>query len=415
MSSTSRSTCHVALLATTVMLIVSLCTASTLAADRETLYNASYSFSAADFSDVDTQLTGIFITEVPSATIGTLCYGNRVIQAGDALPASALDALTLDPTCKSDREAVMGYLPVTSSGIGAPQTLTVSILSGKNDAPVAKDGKLETYKNIANTGTLEVTDAEGDKLQFDLTSAPKRGTVELNSDGTYTYTPNKNKVGKDSFNFTVTDAAGNVSNEATIKIEILKPVDKLTYSDMTGDPDHFAALWLHNKDIFSGESVADTTCFNPNKTVSRGEFLVMISSMIGLKPDDAEMTSGFSDESSTPQWMRPYIVSALRAGMISGVNSDDGLVFRPDANLTNAEAAVMLQNILQLPETKEASGFPEDSTVPAWAETAVDALSGAGIPVDYQNCTDSVTRREAARMLYAAHQLRTNSADSGLF
>lgn len=415
MSSIIKRSRHIALLTMTVMLVMCLFATGAMAADRETLYNANYCFSNEDFSAVDSQLTGIFVTEVPSATIGNICYGSRIIRPGDALPAESLSALTLAPTCQADREAVVTYLPITEAGVGAVQTLKIDILSGRNDAPVAKDGTLETYKNVPNTGTLEVADAEGDKLQFDLTSAPKRGTVELNADGTFTYTPNKNKVGKDSFHYTVTDSAGNVSNEATVKIEILKPIDKLTYGDMAGDPDQFTALWLRNNDIFSGESVAGVTCFCPEKAVSRGEFLVMVSKMTGLEPDDAEMTSGFSDESETPQWMRPYIVSALRAGVISGVSSDDGLVFRPTASLTNAEAAVMLQNILQLPEAKETSAFPEDSAVPVWAESAVGALSGAGIPVDYENCLDVVTRRDAARLLYAANQLRESGEDNGLF
>ena len=50
-------------------------------------------------------------------------------------------------------------------------------------------------------------------------------------------------------------------------------------------------------------------------------------------------------------------VSALRAGIISGVNSDDGLVFRPNTALTQAEAAVMLQNVLDLPASSSVASF----------------------------------------------------------
>ena len=415
MSNNYRTSRHAALLAMTVVLVMCLFATGTMAADREVRYQDNYCFTASDFCDADAQLTGIFVTEVPSATIGRIQYGNRVILPGDALPAEALSSLTLSPTCQADREAELCYLPITDSGVGAVQTLKVSILSGKNEAPVAKDASIETYKNVPNSGALEVSDPDGDKLQFDLTSAPKRGTVELSADGTFTYTPNKNKVGKDSFTYTVTDAAGNLSNEATVQIEILKPVDKLTYADMSGDPDQFTALWLRSNDMFAGETIAGVTCFCPDKSVTRGEFLVMMAKMTGLEPDDAEMTSGFADESATPQWMRPYIVSALRAGIISGVSSDDGLVFRPTASLTNAEAAVMLQNVLQLPETKEASAFSDDSAGPTWAETAVGALSNAGIPVDYENCLDTVTRRDAAKLLYAANQLRESGEDNGIF
>ena len=402
---------HAALLTMTVLLVMCLFATGAAAADRETLYNAEYCFSAADFTDADTQLTGIFITDVPSAAIGTVRYGSRIIQAGDALPAGALADLTLVPSCQGDQEAALTYLPVTADGIGQTQELTVKISSGKNRAPSASDSSMQTYKNVSNSGSLTASDPDDDALQYNLTSAPVRGEVELHDDGTFTYTPAKNKVGEDSFTFTVTDTAGNVSNEATVEIEILKPTDKLTYGDMTGDSDQFVALWLRENGLFSGETVAGVTCFCPEKTVSRGEFLVMVSQLIGLKPDEAQMTSGFADESDTPQWMRPYIVSAMRAGLVSGTATDSGLVFRPEEDLTNAEAAVMLQNILQLPATQTAGAFDEDSSVPAWAQEAVGALSEAGMPLSDGDSNAPITRREAARLLYAVSRLQEAEDD----
>lgn len=404
---------HLALISATVLIVMCLFATGALAADRETLYSSAYCFSQEDFTADQADLSGIFVTDVPAASIGNICYGNRIIRAGDALPVSALGTLKLNPACQDNQEATISYLPILSSGVGEVQTLKIRISSGKNEAPVAKDATMETYKNVANTGTLDATDPEQDTLRYDLTGAPKRGSVEISQDGTYTYTPAKNKVGKDSFTYTVTDAAGNVSNEATVCIEILKPVDKLTYADMRDDPDQFTALWMKNSGLFSGESIGGVTCFCPDKTVTRGEFLVMISQLTGLEPDDAQMTSGFADESDTPEWMRPYIVSALRAGVISGVTSDDGLVFRPTAALTTAEAAVMLQNMLNLPSAEQAAGFPTDSAVPVWAEDAVSALSDAGIPLNTANCMQDVTRRDAANMLYAVSRLESASDDDG--
>ena len=392
-------------LATTLAALGLLATAAA-AAEREALCSADYRFSGADFCDADTQLTGIFVTETPPASIGSLRCGGRIVLPGDALCADALATLQFTPVCKEASEAVIGYLPVTDAGVGAAQTLKLRIASGKDEAPAAKDGTLETYKNIPNSGDLDASDPEGKALQYTLSSAPKRGTVELNPDGTYTYTPAKNKVGKDSFTFTATDPAGNVSNEATIQIEILKPADKLRYGDMSGDPDQFEALWLHGQGIFSGELIAGVPCFCPDKPVTRGEFLAMAAKLTGMEPDDAEMASGFADEAETPSWMRPYIVSALRSGVISGASSEHGLVFRPAANLTGAEAAVILRNILRLPDVKDAAAFPDESTVPAWAETAVSALSSAGVELDFSSCDAPVTRREAAKLLYSAEKLR---------
>ena len=395
----------------TTLAALGLLASAAAAADRETTCSADYRFSGADFCDADTQLTGIFVTETPPANIGSLRCGGRIVLPGDALCAEALATLQFTPAGQETTEAVIGYLPVTDAGVGAAQTLKLRISSGKDEAPTAKDGTLETYKNIPNSGVLEAADPEGKALQYTLSSAPKRGTVELNPDGTYTYTPAKNKVGKDSFTFTATDPAGNVSNEATIQIEILKPADKLRYGDMAGDPDQFEALWLHGKGVFSGELVAGVPCFCPEKPVTRGEFLVMAATLAGMDPDDAEMASGFADEEETPGWMRPYIVSALRSGVISGASSSHGLVFRPAANLTGAEAAVILRNILRLPDVKDAAAFPDDSTIPTWAETAVSALSGAGVRLDTSACDAPVTRRDAAKLLYAADKLHHSTTE----
>lgn len=406
---TSRS---LALLTMTILFMACILTTGAAAADRETLYNTQYCFSESDFVSNDAALTGIFVTDVPSATVGKVCYGTRVIRPGDVLPLETLGSLSLSPVCQSDREATLCYLPITENGLGQAQTVTIGITSGKNNPPIATGQTLQTYKNIANTGVLGVTDAENDQLTYSLTTAPKRGTVEIADDGTFTYTPNKNKVGKDSFAFTATDAAGNTSNEATVQIEILKPIDKLTYGDMHDDPNQFTALWMRSEGLFTGETIGGVTCFGPEKAVSRGEFLVMVSQLTGLKPDDAEQTSGFADEASTPHWMQPYIVSALRAGVISGLSSDEGLVFRPSADLTTAEASVILQNALKLPAAKKAAAFPADAAVPTWAESAVSALSEAGVPVDYAGCLDAITRRDAANLLYAVSQLNdTGSVD----
>lgn len=388
------------LLLPAALLAVCLFASGAAAAERETLCGVSCALSAADFGDEG--LRGVFFTGVPSAEAGALRCGGRTVLPGDALCADALATLEFVPCCNERTETEVSYLPVTENGIGESQTLRFKIGSGKDEPPTAQDSSLETYKNIPNSGVLEATDPEGKPLQFTVASAPRRGTVELNPDGSYTYTPAKNKVGEDSFTFTATDPAGNVSKEATVNIKILKPADKLRFGDMEDDPDQFAALWLHSNGAYSGESVAGMTCFCPEKPVTRGEFLVMASKLTGLPPDDSGMASGFADEAETAAWMRPYIVSALRAGVISGTSTADGLVFRPAANLTGAEAAVILKNILRLPEVKDASAFPDDSTVPVWAEGAVSALSDAGVAIDCAASAEPVTRREAARLLYAA-------------
>lgn len=365
---------------------------------------AAFCFSAEDFSPLDSD-DGIFLTAVPAGSVASLRYGDRVLRAGDALTREALNQLTLTADCVTRQDTAVQYCTVSDGQVTGRKEIRLSILPRKNEAPTAKDMEFETYKNMANTGTLQGEDPEGAALTYTLVTAPKRGTVELAEDGSFTYTPDKNKVGKDRFTYTVTDEDGAVSEEAQVTIRIKKPTDKATYADMAQDSDAFAAMWLKEEGLFSGSSIGGTLCFAPEQTVSRGEFLVMV-----MKLADEEGilgSTGFADEADTPQWLRPYLVSALRSGMISGAASADGVVFRPDAAMTKAEAVVMVQNLLQLPVSDAQAVFAEDraDTVPVWAAEAAAALSQAGIRLDMEGEADTITRLEAAKLLYRVDQL----------
>lgn len=366
---------------------------------------AQFCFSQDDFTSAAAD--GIFLTSVPQETLATVRYGSRVLKAGDALPTEALGDLTLEAKCVTAQEVTIGYCTLSDGVLSGVQELKLSILPKEDQPPTAEDGSLETYKNIAGSGTLSAADPEGKPLTYNLVKEPKRGSVELHEDGTFTYTPDKNKVGKDSFTYTVTDSGGNTSEEAKISIEIRKPTDKATYADMDGDPDAFYAMWLKEAGLFIGATVGGNLCFEPEKTVSRGEFLVMVMKLVDAQADETGLTSGFSDEAATPVWLQPYIVSALGSGMISGVSSEDGVVFRPEAALSRAEAAVMLQNVLQLPAPTAKTVFSETdaAAVPAWAADATAALSAAGISLGDTAQADAITRREVAKLLYEVSNL----------
>lgn len=366
---------------------------------------AQFCFSQDDFTSAAAD--GIFLTSVPQETLATVRYGSRVLKAGDALPTEALGDLTLEAKCVTAQEVTIGYCTLSDGVLSGVQELKLSILPKKDQPPTAEDGSLETYKNIAGSGTLSAADPEGKPLTYNLVKEPKRGSVELHEDGTFTYTPDKNKVGKDSFTYTVTDSGGNTSQEAKISIEILKPTDKATYADMDGDPDAFYAMWLKEAGLFTGATVGGNLCFEPEKTVSRGEFLVMVMKLVDAQADETGLTSGFSDEAATPVWLQPYIVSALGSGMISGISSEDGVVFRPEAALSRAEAAVMLQNVLQLPAPTAKTVFSQTDAdaVPAWAADATAALSAAGISLGDTAQADAITRREVAKLLYEVSNL----------
>ena len=362
----------------------------------------TYTLSHSDFAETD--MDGVYISSIPSGS--SIRYGSRTLRAGDVLPYEALKNLRVEPSDFASGDASLIYCPIADNCVGVAQEVRFSFLRGQNKAPTAQDVELETYKNIANTGTFRADDPENDTLTYAVTKEPKRGSVAVHEDGTFTYTPKENKVGKDYFQFTATDAAGNVSNEARVNIRIVKPTDKAIYSDMSAQNGEYLAMWLKEAGAYTGSRIAGNLCFAPHSAVTRGEFLVMGMQVFGAQPDDASLTAGFADESEFPSWMQPYIVRALRSGFVSGSSTDGELYFYPTDALTRAEAAVMVQNILDLPLPESTAVFAADSAVPSWAQSAVLSLQSAGVRLDAE-ADGPLTRLEAAKLLYDAYCVQT--------
>lgn len=392
-------------------LTAALLTATVQAEEITVDPTTQFTFSAADFTNAE-QDEGIFLISVPNPKIADLCLGDRTLQAGDALTRDALDQISLHTECVTKQDIAIEYCTVANGSVSEKKALQLSILPKKNEPPIAEASALETYKNIANTGELRAHDPENGILTFTLVEAPKRGSVELHEDGSFTYTPEKNKVGKDSFTFIATDDAGNESEAAKVTIQIKKPTDKATYADMAGDSDAYCAVWMKEAGLFSGSTIGGNLCFGPDETVSRGEFLVMVMKLVEADADEIRTTSGFADEKSTPEWLQPYLTAALRNGMISGISANEGVVFQSNADMTKSEAAVMLQNILQLPTTETQAVFsPEkDPAIPVWAAEAAAALSESGYELNITSSQDPLTRLDAAKLLHHVKNLLDTKA-----
>ncbi len=350
--------------------------------------DSKYCFTSEDFSK--DSLQGVCITGLPDSNCGTVMLGQRVIRCGDILTADQLEQLTFHPLrTETDTQANVSYLPIYEDKVEKTVTMTISIRGKQDRAPVAEDSVLETYKNLPNSGTLKVHDPEGAPLIYTVTRSPKRGDVTINEDGTFTYTPKKNKVGTDSFTYTATDPAGNVSRQATVTVQILKPCDKQQYADTIGKDCRFSAEWMRTTGIFTGEMVSGQLCFRPEQTVSRGEFVAMLVNVLGMEIDEEAGYTGFTDD--CPTWLKPYLAAALRSGLTAGWRS--GSVFGPEKPITGAEAALLLQNALDLPTATGTDGESPDLI-------AVMAENGIDLPTD-----TAMNRGQAANVLYQLSKL----------
>lgn len=358
-----------------------------------------YCFSAGDFSEDET-LAGICITGLPDGETGTVFLGSRVLRPGDILTADQIGKMTFSPLrTETDQQAAVTYLPIYADRVEAAAVMSIAVIGKTDQAPVAEDSAMETYKNLPNEAMLKVKDPEGQSMTYTIIRQPKRGEVVIREDGSFHYTPKKNKVGVDSFTYTATDPAGNVSREATVTITILKPEDARQYADTAGKDCRFAAEWMKNTGIFISESIGGNNCFQPEKQVSRGEFLTMLVGALDLPLDEQASYTGFSDE--LPSWLQPYVAAAMRSGLTAGLPERDA--FDAGSPITGAEAAVMLQNAMDLTLTQE-TAVTEDQ--PAWAENALAVMAEYGIEVD---AGGNLTRGDAAEILYQASLLAADA------
>jgi len=335
-----------------------------------------YCFTPEDFGP---ELSGICITEVPEN--GAMLLDARVLHPGDILTADQIARMTFAPArSEADTAAQVGYLPIFDTHVDSPAVMTIGIRGKEDKAPVAEDSAAETYKNLEITGKLKVSDPEGQRMTYTVTRQPKRGSVTIAEDGSFTYTPRKNKVGVDSFVYTAADPTGKVSREATVTITILKPSDSLQYADTAGRECRFAAEWMRHTGIFVGESLAENPCFSPDREVTRGEFVTMLVKALDI-PREEELPVSYTDE--IPGWLKPYLAAAVRSGLTAGLPEQE--VFGADAVITQGEAEILLRSALRA----------DSQTV--FARTADAPL----------------TREQAAQLLYQA-TVMTNTKDSRL-
>jgi hypothetical protein len=218
-----------------------------------------------------------------------------------------------------------------------------------NLPPIAENLDFSTFRDVPINEKLSAADPERDAVTFEIVSQPRRGSVTILDDGTFLYTPRERFRGRDSFGYVAVDSFGNVSAEATVSINVKRQSGRTNYVDMDGNSAAFAALVLAENGIFTGETLGGRQFFRPEKTVSRGEFLAMALKTAEVDILPGVTRTGFYDDERIPLWIKPYVSTALMDGVISGYRNSAGrIVFSPDSPITFSEAAVILNNLLDI-------------------------------------------------------------------
>ena len=223
--------------------------------EDNTLVFSSGSGNAISISDIDAGGNDLEVTL--NATNGTLTLSGlaglafttgdgtddaTMIFTGTAAAINtALEGMTFDPT--PDYFGAASVQIITNdqgnTGAGGPLADTDTVIiavNSVNDAPTVPDSNIATAEDVPYLAALGVNDllissndADGDMLSVTTTpiAAPSNGLLALNSDGTFTYTPDANFNGTDAFTYEISDGNGGVA-QATVMIDVVPVNDAPT-------------------------------------------------------------------------------------------------------------------------------------------------------------------------------------------
>ena len=294
-------------------------------------------------------------------------------------------------------------------------TLTVTNAGGlaSTTVIVTRDS---TAPALSVSAPTEVREA---KAELTVATEPK-ATLFVNGEavgtapasGTLTLTVNLQE-GTNTFSLYVEDAVGNKSAEQSVAIryqpvtqpaEPTEPVTPpnppaLVLTDIEGHWAEEAVRELVATGILSG--MGDGT-FRPEASVTRAQFAKMIVLALGLPVEPkAELT--LADADQIPEWARPYVAAAMKAGLITGY--EDG-TFRADDQISRLQIAVIVGRALALKGVApagEAKQFTDRDQIPTWALAQFDAATQAGLISGFEDGSfrpdQNATRAQAAVLI----------------
>ncbi len=211
---------------------------------------------------------------IPSVSTDTGTFSVNPDNTVTYLPAKNFNGLT-------------GFYYKVSDGEGAEATAYVSLSVGAvNDAPVAGNDTASTNEDTAVEFSVlgNDSDVEG-PLTTSIMSGPTHGSVTLQGNGYYRYTPAANYYGSDSFSYRVVDSGGLTSTaQVTLTVNSVNdvPIAQFTQSlakvrtviftnqSSDKDSDALAYLWAF------GDGTTSTAASPTHSYVKKGSYTVSL-------------------------------------------------------------------------------------------------------------------------------------------
>ncbi len=363
---------------------------------RSVVKGSAISFDGRDFEEVlGRSVEYITVTSLPDPSVGTLTFAGSEIAENQSFTRRNLALLRFNSS---------GTVGSTSFGFcgdgGVGAVCTVNALENANSSPTATDAEYRAVSGVGLTRSFEVSDPDGDRLVLEIVDYPENGTVTTGG-SSFVYTAAEGFSGKDGFTYRALDSNG-ASALAKVTVSVSSPKSGIAYGDMSGHWGHTSAMRLTELGLITPDSEGN---FNPEDGIGRGDFLAMAMICAGLE-DEVSLgaVTTFADDAQIPSNIRSYASYAKACGIVSGYRASDGrAVFGSDGEITRAEAARVLANILGESPRIHEFDFVDAAAVPSWAKDSFSTLVSLGIingtPDGVLAPDRALTRAEAARML----------------
>lgn len=311
---------------------------------NKTSVRASIGFESTDFSGFadNGQVVTLTVRSLPDEKAGVLKLGALDVFAGQNISAAIIDKLRFIPAY-AGAEANFTFSVNGSDDI---RECVVCSLKTENKAPEAEPAAVYTKQNVTLYSSVNVTDPEEDAMSCFVISQPRHGLLKISGDGAFSYTPDAGHTGTDSFVCVFEDKYGNAGEPVTVKVKTERNTSGIVYSDMSGSKAEYGAYLLAERGILTGQRIGEYAYFEPEKTVSRADFIVMAMKAAGYSPNVySSLRQGFTDASKLTEQQRGYVVTAMSAKVIEAEESDAGLVLRPKDDITENEAYTIISSL----------------------------------------------------------------------
>ncbi|WP_139129146.1 tandem-95 repeat protein, partial [Vibrio parahaemolyticus] len=148
---------------------------------------------------------------------------------------------TITPTADWNGSETLTFTATDPSGESVSQPVNFTV------APVAdivadKATVVEDTPTIIKVLGNDTFEDDGKVVSLDTNNGPANGTVSVNPDGSVTYTPNDNYVGKDTFTYIVT--SGGVSESTTVNVDVTPVNDAPVAKDDTATTQEDTAVTI---------------------------------------------------------------------------------------------------------------------------------------------------------------------------